>query len=129
METREADQHVPHLRPLWHLATSILLLVATVFPEEAYTYPVAVAAAWEMGPRSPGSGSQPIYIPKFPRTTETKEQFLMGAEAAPHGYTSKTSTEKAGKNVHLPFSPGKKLNYILSHLLSEGPASNQPASV
>ena len=44
-----------------------------------------------------------------------------GAPPLPLGYKPGPIIEGAGENVHFPLSPWKRLNYLLSQLLLEGP--------
>ena len=46
-----------------------------------------------------------------------------GAPPLPLGYKPGPIIEGAGENVHFPLSPWKRLNYLLSQLLLEGPPS------
>lgn len=73
-----------------------------------------------------GSPDLQACIQEVHRTTAKKAAVLNG-QNPPSSYAPGPSPEEAGKNIHLLVYPRKKLNYVYSQLLSEGPSFNPPA--
>lgn len=59
--------------------------------------------------------------------TIAKKQFLNRNVKFPHSYISRLSAKETGRNYHLQVSSWKEFDCILSLLLPEGLAYNQPA--
>lgn len=79
-------------------------------------------------PESPGSESNGACIHESHRTVASKEVVLNRHRNSHLQLYIHVGPEQREQAKILPMSPWKGLNYILSHLLPEGPLSNQPAS-
>lgn len=79
----------------------------------------------EETPGQHGSDSQQGLHSQVQQDYQTKTQLLMGTGAQLVYYTPKSGAEETSKKACLPVSPWKGPNYILSQLLSEGPASHK----
>lgn len=125
LETLGSHQMPPSPSP------SSPLQIARIIPEGAWTHLCATVLYLlpkRCPPGSPGSDSQWRLHSRVSQDHSKAKRNSSGAGSPLSSYTPGPIKEEAGKNTHLPISPRKAFNYILSQLPCEDLAFKQTAS-